>query len=457
MNLVHNIHYYYIPKFVRNIMLILVRNNFDAFLVGGCIRDDFLKRPCNDYDIVTDAEPWEIKKCFEGNSLYKVSTYDTDHGTIQITNSVSSKYIIEITPYRDHSRNLKEDLKHRDFTINAIACDYIGFVKDPQNGICDLTNRIIRCCGDSKERFVEDPLRILRAIRFASYLKFDIEYNTKFDMFHWCSELNSISKERIFDELCKILLSDNCSKLLLDYKYIIYTIIPELKKCVDFNQNNPNHNLDVYDHMITSIDKYESKQESYESDLCIKFALFLHDIGKPECYSEDENGVGHFYNHAEKSEEIARRILTDLHCPNKWIEHITTLIKYHDYEIGENKKSVNKLISKIGFNMVKELLEVKKADIKAQSQKFTEYKLENISLIEHILDNINEDYSNKKVVFGLKDLMIDGNDLLNIGIPEGPKIGKLLNLLLNTIIEGNLNNTYDDCINFALHNLDKIE
>lgn len=440
-----------IPKPVEFIINTLEEYNYEAYIVGGCVRDSILNKTPNDWDITTNAKAKQVEEIFQSRG-FKVIETGIKHGTVTIMiNNVGH----EITTYRidgeyldgrhpdkvEFTTSLKEDLSRRDFTINAMVYNHTKGVVDYFEGIKDLENKIIRCVGNPLKRFSEDALRMMRAVRFSAQLGFQIEDNTENAIRSLSSNIKFVSIERIKEEFDKILLSDNVDRIhiLNDYGLMVH-FLPEYNICEATSQNNPHHIFDVGTHLICSVENIEKK-------LYLRLTMLLHDICKPQCKTTDESGIDHFYIHGYKSAEKAREILKRMKYDNKTIEKVYTLIKCHDYEVYSNK-SIKKLLNKIGEELFLDLLKVKEADLKAQNPKFYEERHIKLLEIKEKLNNILQ----KKQCFSLKDLAINGRDLTELGLAQGKEIGKMLNELLEMVMENPELNTKEELINIIKKN-----
>lgn len=434
-------------KNVLYIMQELRKAGYEAYAVGGCVRDRIMGRDVNDYDICTSALPEEVKSVFK---QHRIVDTGLQHGTVTLmldddgyeitTFRTDGKYTDGRRPDNVHFvRNLKEDLQRRDFTMNAIAFDGDKYV-DLYGGADDIYRKTIRCVGDANTRFQEDALRILRAMRFASQLGFSIDEDTKMAMHNNKELIKKISEERISVELQKMLVGDGVYDVLHEFRDIVAVIIPEFEKCFDFDQKNPWHTYDVYEHIIHSV-------QNIEKNRILRLAMLLHDIGKPDTFFVDENGIGHFYGHNKASKEKAIQILKRLKFDNDTIQQVALLVEYHDREIVATKKSVRKLLSQVGENASFDLLKVKCADNLAQNRKMVveagclEHLNEVGLLIEEVL--LNNDCTDKK------GLAINGKDLAKIGIEPSPVYGEIFDALLSKVMSDELNNTYDDLIGYV--------
>lgn len=439
----------FMPYKVRYILTLLETNGFKANIVGGCVRDSFLNKKPNDWDICTNAKVEESRELL---NLYGIKTIDTgiQHGTItanwdgdcyEITTfRVDGEYLDNRRP--DHVQfvgNICEDLSRRDFTINAMAYDLDDNITDPWDGYEDLLNGIVRCVHNPDDRFREDALRIMRALRFAATYGFKIEEKTAAAIHRNKELLKNISAERIQSELTKMLCGEGVLDILLEYKDVMAVIIPELEPCIGFQQNNPYHIYDVYDHTAHAVANYLG------NDISIKMALLLHDIGKPECYIEDDYGVGHFYEHAVVSRHIAADVMTRLRFDSKTTNDVLNLVLYHDADIQPELRSVRRWLNKIGLDRLQQLIRVREADINAQSKR---NKISRIDKCWMIFDVIKDAIVQQKC-FTLKDLAIDGNDIMRLGVEEGPRVGKVLNYLLGEVLDGTLENIHEVLVDEA--------
>lgn len=435
-----------LPQDVLFILDTLNNSGFEAYVVGGCVRDSLIGKKPKDWDICTNAKPKDTMEVFKN---YHIIPTGLQHGTITVMLNGEG---YEITTYRvdgDYSdgrhpdkvsftSNLSEDLSRRDFTINAMAYSEEEGIVDLYGGIKDLKAKEICCVGNPMERFNEDALRIMRAIRFSSVLGYKIEENTHNAMIKLYTNLDKIAKERINIEFSKMLCGKTPMYLLDKYSLIFEYIIPEIKPMIGFNQNNPYHCLDVWKHSLCVL------SEIKDTNLSLRLAALFHDIGKPFCYTEDD-GVGHFYGHADKSVEITEKVLKNLKYSNDIIEEVLTLIKYHDVQISLSNKFIRRMLNKMDENLFNELLELKKADIIGQSEKDREKRLKEIEDLKLLLSN----FKFEDECFSLKQLKINGNDLIKMGIKPGIKMGQILNELFEMVVEEKIKNEHDVLRNYV--------
>ena len=423
---------------------------FEAFLIGGSVRDYIMKMPIGDIDITTSATPTEVQKVFKD---FRVIETGIKHGTVTV---LIDNEPIEITTYRSEStysdnrhpdsvtfsKKLSDDVIRRDFTINSIAFDFQDGFVDLVGGMSDINNEIIRCIGDAETRFREDALRILRALRFSAVLGFSIEENTSLAI-HKCKDLlKNISAERIQIEFSKLVCGKNAYNVLQEYADVICVFIPELEKCIGFEQINRHHIYDVYTHSLKAL-------EQSKNELHIRLALFLHDIGKPFVAHFDEKGEQHYYSHPKKSAELSENILTRLRFDNETKEKVLTLVRMHDSpfmldkEDEPSKKRLKRILSQIGVDLTYDLIEIKHCDNSAQNPKYYRGDAFYKSTYDMLDEIINGDEC-----FSIKDLKINGNDLIAIGF-KGKDIGKALQKCLDGVIAEKVQNNFEDLIKYA--------
>jgi tRNA nucleotidyltransferase (CCA-adding enzyme) len=434
-----------ISEQVEFIIRKLTASGYEAYLVGGCVRDTILGKSPHDWDITTSALPQEIKTVLCDCKLIETGL---KHGTITV---VIDGISVEVTTYRidgeyldnrhpkkvRFTRSLKEDLARRDFTINALAYNQRNGLIDYFDGIPDIAHQTIRCVGEPSSRFQEDALRILRALRFSSVLGFSIEQKSSDCIFQYHSLLNRIARERIHSEFSKILCGENAESVLREYRMVFQQFLPEIGPMAGFHQNNPYHVYDVWEHTLKSI-------SAVEPALILRLTMLLHDIGKPLCYTQAKNGVGHFYGHAEISANIAKKVLSALKYDSNTIDCVTELVKLHSLPLSPDVKLIKRRLNQLGENKLRLLLKVKAADIKAKNPIYMD-RLFEINKIESEVNRIIE----QNQCFSLKDLKVNGKDLLSIGIQKGPEVGYILSYLLNAVIDGRCSNDFDSLMNYT--------
>ena len=434
-----------VPDYVVKAIELLEKGGFEAYCVGGCVRDSILGREPNDWDVCTSATPEEMKICFEG---YRTIDTGIRHGTLTV---IIDRNPLEITTYRTDGayashrrpfsvsfiRDLSGDISRRDFTVNAICCDKNGAVTDMFGGIDDLNNKIIRCVGDPDERFEEDALRIMRALRFSATLGFSIEKATADAISRKCNLLEYISVERIFSELKKLLCGKNAAGVLEEHKDIIAVIIPEIKPCFGFDQHNQHHCYDVWKHIILSVGNVRQDER-------LRLAMLFHDIGKPAMARFDEDGTGHFKGHPIKSAEMLTEILDRFHCDNATIAYVRDLVIEHDNRIPVVRKNVKRFMAKHSFDFFMDYLEVRRADTMAQSDFLRQEKLEELEKLAMIAVEVN----NEDCCLKVTDLAVDGKDMISLGM-SGRQIGAMLQRLLDLVVDDKLDNDRNVLIEYA--------
>lgn len=429
---------------------------YDAFLVGGCVRDLILGREPKDYDFATNANPSQIKEVLETNSIFYTNVGE-QYGTI-VAHIDGKEY--EITSFRkdvgysdgrhpskiEKADDIFDDLKRRDFTINAMAYSLLeGKLYDPFHGKEDLENKILRCVGNPFDRFSEDGLRILRAVRFAAKYDLTIEKDTFLALEENKDVLDYVSKERITNEFRKMFESDCKLRYTFDKcNFIITKVIPELRLELGCSQINKYHHQDVWHHSLSVLDGVSGINNKF----VVKLSALLHDIGKPVCKTSDKNGFEHFYGHPEKSYEITKRILErDLVLTSKEKDVVLELVRYHDEVLAPTEKSVNKFVMKHGKDLLDDFLALKQADI--DDHVITPPISDYFSFDRHAVKDVYNLLQEKEACFGLKDMVVKGNDLLEMGIPKGPEIGKVLSFLLEGICDGKYPNKKEELLNEA--------
>lgn len=411
---------------------ILTEQGFKAYAVGGAVRDAYLKRKVSDVDVTTSALPEEVIRAFNG---YNVIPTGLKHGTVTV---IINGEPVEITTFRTESgyndnrhpdsvefvKDVESDLMRRDFTVNAMAWNKKEGLIDPYGGKKDADSKIIRAVGNAEERFKEDALRILRALRFSATLGFTIEKETAKAINKCAVLLKNVSSERIYSELTKLIVGNRVEEVLLKFRKVIFEIIPELKRCDGFDQRSKYHAYDVYTHIVKSV-AYS------ERDKTVRLACLLHDVAKPECFTVDMFGRGHFYTHQEKSAEISVKVLKRLKADNKTVNTVETLIRLHDEFIESDKPSVKRFLNEYGYEIMSLLTKVRVGDALAHSCFYGKERAERAELIQSIADIVvknNECYN-------LKMLAVNGNDVSECGY-KGEEIKTVLNKLLYAVFDG---------------------
>ena len=420
-----------LPDKVHHIINTLEEAGYEAYAVGGCVRDSILGRKPDDWDITTSAKPEEIKRLFP-------RTVDTGikHGTVTVLLGGEG---FEVTTYRvdgvyedgrhpsevTFTASLKEDLKRRDFTINAMAYNARTGLVDLYGGLADIENRVIRCVGIAGERFDEDALRMLRAVRFSAQLSFRIEEATGEAVKALAPNLQKISAERIQVELVKLVTSPNPDYLRTAYELgITAQILPEFDLCMETPQRHKHHCYDVGEHILHSMIEVGP-------DKVLRLGMLFHDIGKPQTLTIDPDGTTHNKRHPFEGEKITRKVMRRLKFDNDTTDTVTKLVLYHDYDIAPTEAGVRRAINRMGEDIFAMIFTVRRADIAAQSDYMREEKLAKVAYIEKLYSEILA----RKDAVTLKDLAISGNDLIAEGMPPGRQIGETLSALLERVLD----------------------
>lgn len=426
-----------IPDGAKIVIKQLQNRGYEAYLVGGCVRDSLLEKEPKDYDITTSATPDQVIELFE-----KVVPTGIKHGTVTVIENEES---IEVTTFRKdgsysdgrrpdevfYSDNIEEDLKRRDFTMNAIAFDGVNYV-DRHFGISDIENKIVRAVGSPNKRFKEDALRMLRAVRFACQLDFAIQTPTYYAIKDNAHLIRQVSNERVRDELVKILMSDNPSmgiRMLAD-SGLLQHIIPELDKCVGFNQQNPHHDKDVFNHILAVV-------EATPAILEVRLSALFHDIAKPETFTVDEQGIGHFYTHEIVGEKMTEDIMRRLKFDTTTIEVVCLLVKEHMSRYKQfSSSTIKRLINRVGAENIYNLFHLQIADILGH---VPPHDIDIVSRMKDEADRI----LNEKQPLSVKDLQINGHDIMRLGFKQGKEVGRILNYLLEVVIESPEMNNFE--------------
>lgn len=437
-----------IPSSVKFILEELERREYEAYIVGGCVRDTIMGREPHDWDICTSAPPDRVIIIFRGHGFTVVPT-GIKYGTVTV---VIDKVGYEVTTFRadgnyfdgrrpdkvEFTDDLKKDLLRRDFTMNAIAFSPSKGIIDPFHGTEDIKNALISCVGVTEDRLKEDALRILRAIRFSCVLDFHLDFSVDDEVFIQKDNLKNISMERIQSEFCKIMTSPHPAKALFNYKQIFEVFIPELID-MDMPQNNPHHDFTVWGHTLRAL--YSCTQ----TDLVLRLAVLFHDIGKPHSY-QDGPDKRRFHGHPKVSAEMTDSIMRRMKFDNNTREQVVELILHHDSEFIPEKKNVRRWLNKLGKIQFRKLLFLRTCDIAGQKRETDPERIEEVksfNVILHLIDEILEEQE----CFSLKSLAVNGDILMQeLGLSQGKEIGYWLNRVLDKVIEGTLENTKEDII-----------
>ena len=423
-----------IPAPVREILETLETAGHRAWCVGGCVRDALLGRAPEDWDVTTAARPEETMALFGDRAV----PTGLRHGTVTVRTAAGG---VEVTTlrrdgaYRDHRRpesvtftdSLEEDLRRRDFTVNALAVDLRGTLQDPLGGRADLAAGVLRCVGNPDCRFDEDALRILRGARFAAQLGFAIHPDTAAAIHRNRALLGDIAPERIWTELKKLAAGDQAAEVLRAYPDVIGVFWPEVLPMVGFDQRNRHHCYDVWEHTLHALAAVRPETE-------LRLTLLLHDIGKPNCFTADEKGQGHFYGHPAESARLAGEMLRCLRADNATTETVVRLVTWHDKNIPRTRSGVARALGKLGERDLRRLLDVKRADNLAQAPEYRAVQGE-IDKAEAILDQLLAEGA----CVSLRQLAVNGRDLLALGL-SGPAVGRILRTLLDAVLDETLPN-----------------
>lgn len=434
----------FVPKNVKIVMERLEQNGYEAYLVGGCVRDAVLGKEPKDYDIATSALPEEVKACFDE---YNVIETGVKHGTVTV---VSGDEYVEVTTFRvdgeysDHRRpdcvkfsgNLADDLSRRDFTINAMAYNPKTGIIDNFGGQKDLFRQKIRCVGEPEVRFSEDALRMMRALRFASELNFEIDEVTAAAIHNMKSLITGISAERLSKELELLITGTAPAEVLISFADVFCMIIPEIRSCIGFDQHSRYHVYDVWKHTAVAVEHSSTDRE-------VRLALLLHDIAKPSCFVLDEEGNGHFPGHEQEGAKMAEDILRRMHCSNDTVNSVSELVKYHYVTPVDDDIVVKRLLATVGTRDFFKLTEVMKGDSRAKQG----FCFERVQVLENMEKRAERIIAAKECI-SIPQLEVNGTDIASLGA-EGRQIGDILNNLLSLVIEGRISNVRAELIRTA--------
>ena len=424
-----------IPTSIETLLDALRAAGYEAYPVGGCVRDSLMGRAPADWDLCTSALPAQTEAVFAG---YRLIETGLKHGTVAVLTDMGP---VEITTFRTDGAyadgrhpdavtfvpDVREDLARRDFTVNAMALAPDGTVLDPFGGRADLAAGIIRCVGEPDARFHEDGLRILRALRFASKLDFAIEPATAQCVLADRALLDGISRERVLSELKGLLMGPGAGRVLRDFAPVIFQVIPELAAADGFEQHNPYHIHDVWTHTTMAVD-------AAPRDEVLRLTMLLHDVAKPEKFFTDENGAGHFYGHAQAGAETADAVLRRLKCDNDTRRTVVTLIDNHDIQPPQTPRAMRRLLAKVGEERVRQLIACWRAD---QSDRAEEIMARNMPMID-AAEGLLEEVLGEKACLSVKSLSVNGRDILALGVKEGPDVGRILEALFALVLDGAL-------------------
>lgn len=434
-----------LPSYVVCALQKLNNCGYEAYVVGGCVRDTRMGREPNDWDITTNALPEQILATFTD---YRVIPTGIKHGTVTV---LIDGQPLEITTFRidgeysdnrhpdsvSYTSNLREDLYRRDFTINALAYHPNTGIIDLSSGLADMDNRQIVCVGDPEKRFTEDALRIVRALRFSSQLGFSIEKMTAQAIRRLAPLLRRIATERIQSELIKLLCGAHVREVMLAFPDVFSIILPELSPTVGLTQANPYHYLSVYEHTVETV-------AAIPPQPTLRLTMLFHDSGKPACYTRDENGIDHFSGHAAISVDIAEQAMTRLHFDRQTIDDVKQLILHHDDDLFPTDYSLKTVLCQLGPKLALDLIEVQKADVYGQHPD----KLDRVAVLDSLAVRMKQ-LIDQKACFSLKDLAVKGDDLIAIGYNADRYLGDTLGVLLNLVMQEKLPNERATLLRYA--------
>ncbi|NBI66030.1 HD domain-containing protein [Pseudoflavonifractor sp. 60] len=426
-----------IPSGAEYILKTLTGAGYEAWLVGGCVRDLLRGVPPHDWDICTSARPEETEACFAGRRIIEAGL---QHGTVTILEGGEA---YEVTTYRtegpysdsrrpDYVRfvaSLEADLARRDFTMNAIALGLDGDIRDPFGGEKDIRAGLLRCVGDPAQRFQEDGLRVMRALRFGAVFGCQVEEKTARAIHENRHVLEHVAAERINVELCRLLEGEQAGEILRQYPDVLCVFWPELEPLVALEQNTPWHCWGGWEHTIHAV-------EAVPAQTVLRLAVLLHDIGKPGCKTTDENGIDHFYGHPAVSAELAKGMLRALKFDNETRKQVVTLVEYHDVQIPLRESSIRRWLGRLGPERFFQLLAVKRADAMGQAYEKVQGRLAELEEMRALAEKIVA----QGQCFSLKDLAVNGRDVIAAGIAPGPEVGRVLSGLLERVVSGELPN-----------------
>ena len=416
-----------IPKPVNEVLNIINEKGYEAYLVGGAVRNWVMDLKPSNYNISTNASLEEIKKALKGYQTFYCGENDSHLGI------VNTKFPMEVAKYRSADNTLESDLAMRDFTMNALAYSDEDGLIDYNTGVMDIKNKIIKVNGEDDEIFVNDPLRIIRAIRLSAEYAMRIDPDTQEYMNDDRDLLQDVATERVRDELCKLLVIPRADFYIKKYFDIFVEVLPELALLERFNQNDPKHIYDALEHTLVALKVVEPKLE-------LRLATLFHDIGKPFTFSKNADGTSSYPDHSKKSADMAREIMNRLHFNKKIIQRVTKLIEYHDFHVTDNEMRIKSFLTNLGPENIDDLFKIKKANFYAKNPAYV-----------NDLTKIENDYAMLKSIarkasfVKRNEIKINGKELLNLGVAQ-EKIGAVLDKIHNQILEGKLKNNKEKLI-----------
>ncbi len=423
-----------IPKPVNEVLNVINENGYEAYIIGGAVRNWVMGLKASNYDISTNAELTSVKEALKDYNTFFCGGGNTRLGI------VNSKFPMEITKYRTRENTLEADLASRDFTMNALAYSDEDGLIDYSTGVQDIKNKVIKLNGEDDEIFQDDPLRILRAIRLSGEYGMKIDVETQRYMFEDKDMLDEVAPERIRDELSKLLVVPRCEFYLKKYFEIILEVLPELSLLENFNQNDPHHIYDALEHTFVSL-------KSIEPKLDLRLAMLFHDISKPFTYSKNSNGTAYYKDHGKKSADMAREIMNRLKFNKKLIQRVTKLVEYHDYEIPDNEARIKQFLTKFGTEDIDDLFRIKRANYYAKNPAYTT----ELSKIENDYERLKK-LTRKTSFIKKNEIKLDGKGLIELGV-EQDKVGEVLNRIYTDILSNKVKNNHEKLVDYVINQI----
>ena len=423
-----------IPKPVNEVLNIINEKGYEAYIVGGAVRNWVMQLKPTNYNISTNASLEQIKSALKDYQTFYCGENDSHLGI------VNSKFPMDIAKYRTKENTLEADLATRDFTMNALAYSDEDGLIDYNTGIRDINNKIIKLNGEDDEIFIKDPLRILRAIRLSGEYAMRIDLETQTFMKDDKDLVKNVAPERLRDELCKILVVPRADFYLKKYFEIFLEVIPELSLLENYNQNDPTHIYNALEHTFVSIKMVEPR-------LDLRLAMLFHDIAKPFTYTKDSEGIGRYPNHAKRSADMAREIMNRLKFNKKMIQKVTKLIEYHDYVIPENDTQIKQFLTKFGVENIDDLYKIKKANQYAKNPAF----VSEMTKIENEYERLKK-FTRKTAFIKRNEIKLTGKELVELGVKQD-KVGNILEQIYNSILSGKLKNNHDKLVEYIVNNI----
>ncbi len=443
-----------LPRYVLQILTLIEEAGYEAYVVGGAVRDIALGLAPHDFDVASSAFPDEMIEVLSAAGIRYVDMASR-HGTVT---AVTSEGNVEITTFRvdgeysdlrrpdevSFTRSIEDDVRRRDFTVNAMYLGRDGSICDITGGLADLERGIIRAVGEPEVRFTEDALRILRGLRFAAKYGFEIDDKTFEAMEKLALNLRAVSGERVAEELKGLICAPGASDIIRKAYRILGVIVPELIICHGFEQHSRYHDRDVFEHTLAVLDGIPFRDDVPEGvipcrDTELAAAAILHDLGKPECFVMNEDGIGHMKGHPEVSRRIASRVLGELKCPREFTENVTGLVLLHDTFLKPDRYIVHRFMSEYPLSLLSKLAALQRADILAHSE-YGQNRMERLDALE----KIEAELIREGKVFSIKELEIKGSDLIAEGVPEGPEVGRVLSEVFDAYMRGEVGNNAEE-------------